>query len=88
MNMSKSAPWALQPPPLGARLRACKLAAAALRQAGHYLARVSRRLRQLDAAASAAVTPELEFYAEAGAPEGALFADGQRIGTVEGVRRL
>lgn len=32
--------------------------------------------------------PELEFYAEAGAPEGALFADGQRVGTLPGVSRL
>jgi len=32
--------------------------------------------------------PELEFYAEAGAPEGALYADGQRVGTLPGVSRL
>ncbi|MCZ8072683.1 MAG: hypothetical protein O9341_00990 [Paucibacter sp.] len=32
--------------------------------------------------------PELEFYAEAGAPEGALYADGVRVGTLPGVRRL
>jgi len=32
--------------------------------------------------------PELEFYAEAGAPEGALYADGQRVGTLRGVSRL
>jgi len=32
--------------------------------------------------------PELEFYAEAGAPEGALYIDGQRVGTLQGVARL
>ncbi|MCV2361487.1 MULTISPECIES: hypothetical protein [Roseateles] len=32
--------------------------------------------------------PELEFYAEAGAPEGALYADGRRIGTLSGITRL
>ena len=32
--------------------------------------------------------PELEFYAEAGAPEGALYADGRRIGTLAGITRL
>jgi hypothetical protein len=32
--------------------------------------------------------PELEFYAEAGAPEGALYADGRRIGTIAGITRL
>jgi hypothetical protein len=32
--------------------------------------------------------PELEFYAEAGAPEGALYADGERVGTLQGITRL
>ena len=32
--------------------------------------------------------PELEFYAEAGAPEGALYADGERIATLQGITRL
>jgi hypothetical protein len=32
--------------------------------------------------------PQLEFYAEAGAPEGALFADGERVATLPGVTRL
>ena len=32
--------------------------------------------------------PALEFYAEAGAPEGALYADGERIATLQGVTRL
>lgn len=30
----------------------------------------------------------LEFYAEAGAPEGALFADGRLAARLDGVRRL
>lgn len=32
--------------------------------------------------------PELEFYAEAGAPEGALYVDGRLVGTLPGVTRL
>ena len=32
--------------------------------------------------------PELEFYAEAGAPEGALYVDGQRVGSLPGITRL
>ena len=32
--------------------------------------------------------PELEFYAEAGAPEGALYMDGELIGRLPGVTRL
>lgn len=31
---------------------------------------------------------QLEFYAEAGAPEVALYADGQLIAELDGVRRL
>ena len=30
----------------------------------------------------------VEFYAEAGAPEGALYLDGQLVGCVSGVQRL
>jgi hypothetical protein len=32
--------------------------------------------------------PELEFYAEAGAPEGALYVDGRLVAHVPGVTRL
>jgi hypothetical protein len=32
--------------------------------------------------------PVLEFYADAGAPEGALYIDGQLVGHVAGVTRL
>ena len=31
---------------------------------------------------------ELEFYAEAGAPEGALYLDGELVGYLPGVTRL
>ena len=31
---------------------------------------------------------ELEFYAQAGAPEGALYVDGQFVGWLQGVTRL
>lgn len=31
---------------------------------------------------------QLEFYAEAGAPEGALYVDGQLTAQLDGVRRL
>ncbi|WP_124454609.1 hypothetical protein [Paucibacter sp. KBW04] len=32
--------------------------------------------------------PELEFYGEAAAPEGALYVDGHLFGTLPGVKRL
>jgi len=34
------------------------------------------------------MSPEIEFYAEAGAPEGALYVDGQLLGKLSGVTRL
>ena len=32
--------------------------------------------------------PELEFYAESGAPEGALYVDGELVGYLPGITRL
>jgi hypothetical protein len=40
------------------------------------------------AAQSPAREPVLEFHAEAGAPEGALYVDGELVGTLVGVCRL
>ena len=40
------------------------------------------------APATPASDPLLEFHAEAGAPEGALYVDGQLVGHVVGVNRL
>jgi hypothetical protein len=64
-----------------------RLAARILRSASAGLARLARRL----AAPPIALRhpePRLEFYAEAGAPEGALFVDGELVGRVPGVQRL
>ncbi|WP_077033472.1 hypothetical protein [Pelomonas sp. KK5] len=59
--------------------------ATALRWTSALFARMADRL----AAARGRRRPELEFYAEAGAPEGGtLYADGQRIGQLDGVTRL
>lgn len=70
--------------------------AQALRTASQALARVASELSAVDARSdSAAATagnvyacPQLEFYAEAGAAEGALFADGVLAGYVPSVSRL
>lgn len=59
--------------------------ALALRIASAQLARLAQRLTPSKRLRR---KPELEFYAEAGAPEGALFADGRRIGSIAGVTRL
>ena len=65
------------------------LLAALLRSVSVRLAQLSRRLtaaeRERQRAPSEMV---LEFYAEAGAPEGALYVDGDYVGRLEGVTRL
>ncbi|MEP7102135.1 MAG: hypothetical protein ABI781_16625 [Burkholderiales bacterium] len=66
---------------------ALHLVAASLRSASAKLARLSRRLAQ-PAGRVAHPVPQLEFYAEAGAPEGALYLDGKLVGWVSGVQRL
>lgn len=57
-----------------------------LHGAATALARAARAL--LHRRAPVAGDPVLEFYAQAGAPEGALYVDGQLVGTLPGVRRL
>lgn len=61
-------------------------AAGALRSASAVLARLARRLAV--SSAKRRTDPQLEFYAEAGAPEGALYLDGQLVGWLRGVNRL
>ncbi len=65
-----------------------RLAALALRCTSHAMVRLSRRLHGRPGPARPAHAPELEFYAEAGAPEGALYLDGEYVGHVPGVSRL
>ncbi len=69
------------------REAAIRLVATSLRGASAKLARLSRRLAQ-PAGRVARAAPQLEFYAEAGAPEGALYLDGRFVGWVSGVQRL
>lgn len=65
-----------------------RLAAASLRSASALLARLARRLSVPAAAPVPRLPSRLEFYAESGAPEGALYLDGQLVGWVAGVKRL
>jgi hypothetical protein len=64
-----------------------RAAAAALRAASRALVRVARRLGR-ERPVAAERDPVYEFYAEAGAPEGALYVDGQLVGHLHGVNRL
>jgi hypothetical protein len=64
-------------------------AAALLRAASRVLARAARRLAEPAARSlHVASSPVLEFHADAGAPEGALYADGVLVGHLDGVKRL
>lgn len=63
------------------------MAAVLMHGASRYLARVARQLLQVRRA-PAQTEPVYEFYAEAGAPEGALYVDGQLVGHLSGVTRL
>lgn len=82
--MNKTLGWTPTPHP------ARRLAAALLRAASAALDSLARRLaaspqrpaKRLPTLAS------LEFHAEAGAPEGALYVNGELVGFVSGVNRL
>lgn len=66
-----------------------RLVALALRAASRHLARWSRQVAATERRRVARVAPGVfEFYAEAGAAEGALYVDGQLIGYLPGVNRL
>jgi hypothetical protein len=64
--------------------------------AARALGAASALLGRLAAALSASAAPRLtreasqvlELYAEAGAPEGTLYLDGERVGFLPGVKRL
>ena len=92
MTRLKSMSW--QPAHAGTAARpwthpARRAAAVALRSASATLTRLARRLAVPSTAArTAPLPPVLEFYAEAGAPEGALYVDGQLVGWLSGVKRL
>lgn len=66
-----------------------RLLAGLLRTASHRLAQLSRSLNAAERARERSPGEMVyEFYAEAGAPEGALYVDGKLIGYVPGVTRL
>jgi hypothetical protein len=66
--------------------RAREVVAALLRVLGAALERFANALTHEPPAPIG--EPVLEFHAEAGAPEGALYVDGQLVGTLSGVNRL
>lgn len=65
-----------------------RVAAAALQLASQALDRLAQRLTAGPAAPKVLRPAQLEFHAEAGAPEGALYADGVLVAVLPGVTRL
>jgi hypothetical protein len=63
-------------------------AAAVLYGASVGLERIARQLVPVAAPRADAALPLVEFHAEAGALEGALYVDGQLVGLLPGVSRL
>jgi hypothetical protein len=66
--------------------RARDLAATVLRTAGLALGALAERLTLVRA--PPVTEPVIEYHADAGAPEGALYVNGQLVGHVLGVNRL
>ena len=65
------------------------LAARALGAASMLLGRLAAELSAAAAPGlSRELPPVMEFYADAGAPEGALYLNGQLVGYLPGVKRL
>jgi len=65
-----------------------RVLAAGLRCTGSALSRMAQHLAVPVVPAVRRAPEVLEFYAEAGAPEGALYLDGKLVGYLPGVRRL
>lgn len=96
--MTRTMPWgASDSAPLSAT--ALNLLAGALRAASELLERRAARLHEAAVAEAQAAADELlrasvetvEFhplYSDAGAPEGALYINGQLVGVISGVDRL
>lgn len=66
--------------------RARDLAAALLRLLSHTLSLLAERVAPPPTEAT--VEPTLKYHADAGAPEGALYVNGQLVGHLPGVQRL
>ncbi len=85
--LMKDLPWSASLPESRRRQRTRLWAATVLHGVSLALARLARHLA-LTTGRHSAAAPVLEFHAEAGAPEGALYVDGQFVGHLPGVNRL
>ena len=86
--MSKTLDWSAAPTDRPWSAAGLHCLAAALQAASGMLTRLAWRL---SAAAAVAAPQTVEFhpiYRDAGAPEGALYINGELVGTIVGVTRL
>jgi hypothetical protein len=90
MTSLKPLPWSPVEPRAPWTYPRGRAAATSLRGASALLARLARRmaLPAAPARAEQRATSRLEFYADAGAPEGALYLDGKLVGWLPHVTRL
>lgn len=88
MSRFEDLSWRLSRSPHSVRDAAQSLAVAMLASASAVLARLAIRLAEPQKRSTSPADPRLEFHAEAGAPEGALYVDGRLVGWLPGVRRL
>jgi hypothetical protein len=86
--LMRDLPWSESLPQSRRGQRARLLAAAVLHGASLALARLAGHLALTTRLQVAAVPPLLEFHADAGAPEGALYVNGHLVGHLPGVNRL
>jgi hypothetical protein len=88
-SLKRTLPWKVRPAHHPVTLARRRLAAGLLTAASASLARIAAALEPAPTStAGVSVDPQLEYHAEAGAPEGALYVDGELVGWLRGVRRL
>ena len=87
MTSLEDARWQAYDAPHPVTLATRRAAGGALAGMSILLGRLAQRLAEPQARRSAGGA-QLEFYAESGAPEGALYLDGRLVGWIDGVSRL
>lgn len=88
MTHLKPFPWQPQAAPQRWTYPVRRVVAASLSSTSAALAKMAQQLALPAAPQATPTLGVLEFHAEAGAPEGALYLDGELVGYLPGVTRL
>ncbi len=86
--MTKTMPWAAADAARPVSAALLHLLAAVLQTASHMLTRLAVRVSETEAITAPQTVEFHALYGDAGAPEGALYVNGELVGRIEGVRRL